>query len=98
MGDKKVYMIIDIEVRDEALYGQYVDKVTPVISDYGGRYLTRGGKVTSFDGIWRPSRLVIIEFPSYAAWKSCFTSRRYKTIASLREESTTSRAVLAEGI
>lgn len=45
-----VYLIIEIKVKDNELYSKYVEKVPEVIESYGGRYLIRGGEVTSFSG------------------------------------------------
>lgn len=45
-----VYMIIESQVRDAALYDQYVQFIAPIVERYGGRYLARGGKVTPLGG------------------------------------------------
>ncbi len=29
---------------------------------YGGRYLTRGGKITPITGNWNPEKIVVVEF------------------------------------
>ncbi|MCD6319928.1 MAG: DUF1330 domain-containing protein [Candidatus Desulfofervidaceae bacterium] len=33
-------------------------KVPEIISKYGGRYLTRGGKITPLSGNWNPERII----------------------------------------
>jgi len=95
--EKPVYMIIDILVTDKDLYSQYTKCVTAIVEKYGGRYLTRGGKITPISGNWNPKRIVIIEFPSEAALKKCFSSEEYLEIAPLREHSTAGWSIMVEG-
>jgi uncharacterized protein (DUF1330 family) len=92
-----VYMMIELNVLDPTAYGQYVDAVRPIVEAHGGRYLVRGGAVTSLAGGWLPERVVLIEFPSMACLRACFASEPYRALAPLREQSTTSRAIAIEG-
>lgn len=93
-----VYMIIDIQVQNSALYSEYVEKVPAILSQYGGRYLVRGGTVTPLSGNWNPERIVVIEFETMAQLRACFGSAEYRALAPLREHSTTSRSIVVEGI
>ena len=34
----------------------------PVIAEFGGKYLVRGGVTEVREGDWKPNRLVIVEF------------------------------------
>ncbi|MBD3263794.1 MAG: DUF1330 domain-containing protein [Candidatus Omnitrophica bacterium] len=97
-GDKGIYMVAEIEILDEELYRRYTEKVYPLVVKYGGRYLVRGGEAYTISGGWQPERIIIIEFSSMEALKECFGSSEYKAIASLREESTRSKAIAVEGI
>lgn len=93
-----IYMIIESQVRDAALYGQYVQLVAPIVERYGGRYLVRGGKVTPLGSGWNPERMVILEFPAEENVRQWLSSPEYQKIAPLREQGATTRAVLLEGI
>lgn len=92
-----VYLVADIEVHDAGSYAEYVQKARPLIEQHGGTYRVQGGEPASISGGWRPERIVIIEFPSKAAFHRCFGSDAYKQIAPLREQSTASRAVVVQG-
>lgn len=92
-----VYMIIEIEVRDEVLYSKYIDAVPEVVSRYGGRYLARGGRVTPLSERWCPERVILLEFDSMDRLNDCFASDEYARIAGWREASTRSRAIVVEG-
>jgi len=95
-----VYVIIDISVREQAAqadYAQYIEKVGPIVEEYGGRYLARGGKITPVAGDWKPERINLIEFPSSNHVAQWWNSPEYKAIAGLRERSTLARAIIVEG-
>ena len=93
-----VYMIVEIEIRNEEMYGEYVAKVPAVVHKYGGRYIVRGGKVTPLGGNWRPQRLIILEFESAARMLRFSSSPEYRDLAPLRENSTSTRSIAVEGV
>lgn len=93
-----VYMIIEIQVTDHERYSEYVSRVPEILKRYGGRYLARGGQITTLSGDWYPERIVLIEFETLAQLRQCFRSPEYLEIAPLRQESTTSRAIIVEGV
>jgi len=92
-----VYLMIEIEVKDRDLYAQYVEKVPAIIEKHGGRYLARGGKVTSLMGGWNPERVILIEFDGVEQIHKCFQSPEYLEIGPLRERSTASKSIIVEG-
>jgi len=94
----KAYLVADIEVLDAKTYAEYIQAAQPIVLQYGGRYLVRGGKVLPVAGDWRPARLLVIEFDSLTRLQSCFSSEAYKQIAPLRLSSTRSRSVVVEGV
>lgn len=93
-----VYMIIEIQVEDEWLYAEYVEKVRAIVEEHGGRYLVRGGVVTPLSGDWNPERMIVIEFESNEQLRRCFGSPEYLELAPLRKQSTVSRAIVVDGV
>jgi uncharacterized protein (DUF1330 family) len=91
-------MIIEIEVKDERVYAEYVKKVRAVVEGHGGRYLVRGGKVSPLSGDWDPERVIIIEFEAMEQVQRCFGSPEYLELAPLRERSAVSKAVVVDGV
>ena len=92
-----VYMIVEIHVIEPQEYSQYVDGVRDIIERHGGRYLARGGKVVPLAGNWNPERIILIEFDNLHSVQTCLQSPEYRELAPLRENSTTSRAIIVEG-
>ena len=91
------YFLLEIEVKDQAAYAEYLKLAPATVTQYGGRYLIRGGAVTPAEGGWSPKRLVLLEFASVKQAKKWLNSPEYRKIAPIREKSTHSRAVIVEG-
>ena len=92
------YVIVDIDVKDAALYEEYRVKVNAVNAKYGGRFIARGGEVVSKEGGWAPKRIVIVEFPTMEQALKWYDSPEYKPLLELRERASTARVVIAEGL
>ena len=92
-----VYLIIDIAVIDQDLFGEFMAGVPAVLEKYGGRYLARSGEVSTMVGDWQPERIVLIEFESVEQVEDFFASPEYQDLVSLREQSAATRAILVEG-
>ncbi|RJP71709.1 MAG: DUF1330 domain-containing protein [Candidatus Abyssobacteria bacterium SURF_17] len=96
--EMSVYLIVDVQVVDTDGYAEYVEKVADIVTQYGGRYLARGGKVTVLSGNWRPQRIILIEFPSRQELQKWLASPEYASVSPLRERSTRTRAIVVEGV
>lgn len=92
------YLIADIEVTDPVGYDEYKKRVPAVIAAHGGRYLARGGASEVLEGMWRPKRSAIIEFPNLASMKAFWESPEYQPLREIRERSAKSNLVVIEGL
>jgi uncharacterized protein (DUF1330 family) len=63
------YVLVDIEVTDPAAYETYRKIAYPVIAEFDGKYLVRGGATEVREGDWKTNRLVVVEFESKRAQK-----------------------------
>ena len=93
-----IYAVFDVEVLDAEAYKPYSQAVPAMIARAGGRYLARGGEVTSLEGNVDPNRVVILEFPSEAAFRSWYDSEDYWPYQAMRERLTRSKAYLVAGV
>ena len=91
------YFIVDVNVTDQDTYTTYTTQVPPIVKQYGGRFLVRGGKSETLEGDWRPSRLVVLQFDDVAAAKRFYDSKEYQAIIEFRHRASTTRMVLVEG-
>ena len=66
----KGYWMVRIDITDPAKYEAYQKLVDAPLRKFGGRFLVRGDKLDVVERTWRPSWLVIIEFPSMEALRA----------------------------
>lgn len=97
-----VYMVILVKKKDKQKYNEYIAALTKLIEKYDGRYLVRGGRVIPlFKGRELERRhvdkIIIIEFPTAADHRRCFTSPEYLALVPLRDEGAEIRGFLLEG-
>jgi len=92
------YIVVEIAVLDKEKYETYKQLAPPSIAAYGGRYLARGGAVETLEGMWSPTRLVILEFPSVAQAKAWWISTEYEQAKALRQASARTQMVVVEGL
>jgi uncharacterized protein (DUF1330 family) len=79
----KGYWVAFADVTDPEGYKAYIAENANAFRKYGARFLTRGGQGENPEGQPR-SRVVVIEFPSYAAAIECYHSPEYAKAMELR--------------
>ena len=91
------YVIVDIEVLDPEGYKEYVKVAPATMTQYGGRYIARGGKNETLEGDWHANRLVILEFENSEKAKAWLNSPEYAPARKLRHKYAKSNMVVVEG-
>ena len=91
------YVIANITVTDPVKFQHYGAQVGPVLAQYGGRYLVRGGAVEAAEGAPSFDRLVVLEFPSMQAARAWYHSPEYAPLLALRTSASVSNLAFVEG-
>jgi len=92
------YVIFDVDIRDMQKYQEFMAGVKPALEQAGARYLARGGAHKVYEGDWKPRRIVLIEFPSVAAWEAFYGGPVYQGLKSVRDACSSARLVGVEGL
>jgi uncharacterized protein (DUF1330 family) len=92
------YVIFDVEVRNAERYQDFMRQVKPALEEAGGRYLARAGAHKVYEGDWSPRRIVVLEFPSIAAWEGFYYGPVYQRLKAIRDECSSARLVSIEGL
>ena len=74
----------------------YSIQVTPIIKNYGGKPLVRGGKYKCLEGE-NFSRTVIWEFPNYQQAIKCHDSKEYQDGWAIAKDTTERNLQIIEG-
>ncbi len=92
------YLIAQIDITDEETYARYREQVPATVAQYGGEYLTRGGRFDSLEGAAPPPRTVILKFPSFEQAKAWYDSDEYAGPKAVRQSASTGNVILVEGV
>jgi uncharacterized protein (DUF1330 family) len=95
--DMPAYLIADVNVTDKDAYETYRTQVMPIVKQYGGRFLVRGGKIETVEGDWRPSRIIVLQFADLAAVRRFYDSKEYRAIIEFRHRAASTRLIFVEG-
>ena len=91
------YMIVEVETTDEALMAEYRKHTPGLVAKFGGKFIVRGGKIRTLEGGWKPRRVVVLEFPDYAAAERFYDSPEYKPVLEMRLKAGKSKAIIVDG-
>ena len=92
------YVIVDVEIIDEALFAQFAERIVGVVEAQGGRYLVRGGAAEAITGGWTPGRVVVMEFDSLDAARGFINSDGYKELEDIRVAGCNTSMIIVEGV
>jgi len=91
------YVIADIAVKDAETYAGYTAQTPDMVAKYGGKFIVRGGTLETLEGDWQPSRLVVLEFPSFEQAKTFYDSDDYAPLKAIRIGASDSKLILVDG-
>lgn len=92
------YVIFDVEIRDPRRYQEFMTGVKTALDEAGAKYLARGGEHRVYEGDWEPRRIVLLEFPSVAAWEAFYNGPTYSGLKEIRDECSSARLVSVVGL
>ena len=92
------YVIANIRVEDAEAYEGYRAVVPAVITQFGGRYLVRGGRFEALEGYMTLGRVIILEFPSYEDARRWYDSPEYEAAKAIRQGCSFGDVLIVEGV
>ncbi len=93
------YLVVDSHLTDPSLYEQYKLQAKPLVEQYGGEYLARGGPmVIKESALWSPMRLVLLRFASVRQAETFYDSPEYQKLLQISKQSAERTVVILEGI
>jgi uncharacterized protein (DUF1330 family) len=75
---------------------EYAIKAKPAVEKFSGKFLVRGGKNRSNDGMESP-RTVVVEFPDYNTALECYDSVEYQEAHNILEGHVVRHHQIVEG-
>jgi uncharacterized protein (DUF1330 family) len=94
----KYYSVAEIEITDQSWVPAYVENVTRLVEQGGGRYLARTSKIEKLEGERKvPQIFLIIEWPSKDVAKAFYESDEYRPYRQSRIDGATNEFLLVAG-
>ena len=93
------YLIVGTVVDDRVVYENDKLQGNPLVEQYGGEYLARGGALLVKESdLWSPTRMVVVRFPDTAMAEAFYNSPQYQAILPISKESARRTLVMLEGV
>ena len=74
---KAYWVCIYEKIDNKEKLKEYAAKARPAVEKFSGKFLVRGGKNRTNDGIESP-RTIVVEFPDYNTAVDCYDSAEYQ--------------------
>jgi uncharacterized protein (DUF1330 family) len=92
------YIIARVQVTDPARYQEYTKLTPAAIARHGGRFIVRGGEITTLEGPAEKRRMVIIEFPTLEMAKAFYNSEEYSAARKVRAGAAVAEFIAVDGV
>ena len=94
---KAYWVCIYEKINDSEKLKQYAAKAKPAVEKFFGKFLVRGGKNRTNDGMNSP-RIVVVEFPDYETAVKCYDSPEYQEAHVILKNHTIRHHQIVEGV
>ena len=91
----RVHVVVDVKVKDRALFLGYARGHVASLEAYGGRILFRSFDLEAVEGDWQPECLVVHEWPSARTFWEWWHSEDYRPWAEMRDKGASIKMVIA---
>lgn len=92
------FMIARVNVTDMNQYKEYTKLTPAIIEKFGGKFVARGGEVTTLEGEDETRRVVLLEFPTAQAAKDFYNSAEYQAAIKVRENASEGQFIIVDGL
>lgn len=91
------YLIGRMTITDPVTYGEYKKRTPAIVAAFGGRFLSRGGRKVTLEGVEEARRVVVVEFPSLEKAWEFYYSPEYQEAIALRKGAAAMELIAVEG-
>jgi uncharacterized protein (DUF1330 family) len=92
------YVVVGFAVTDPDGFKEYSQRAPATITQYGGKFTVRGGKIEKLAGDAPKGPYLVLAFASAEQAKTWASSPEYNALLQLRDTSAVTRAFIVEGV
>jgi uncharacterized protein (DUF1330 family) len=93
----KYYCVVELDITDQSWVPAYIENVTKLVEQSGGRYLARTSNIEKLEGERMPQLCVILEWPSREAAVALYESDEYRPYRESRSAGAINKFLLIAG-
>ncbi len=94
----KHFVVAELNISNDRWVPSYLEEVTRMVEQHGGRYLVRTPKIQKIEGEKQiPQIFIIIEFPTKESAMTFYSSAGYQPYLKARQEGASIEMVLVAG-
>ena len=94
---KAYWVCIYEKINNAEKLRDYATKAKPAIEKFSGKFLARGGKNRTNEGVDSP-RTIVVEFPDYNTALKCYDSKEYQEAHDILKDYALRHHQIVEGI
>lgn len=87
-------LIVETNITDPSWINDYLKDVTPLLSLFGGKYLTRTSAIELLEGTDKPQFSLVAQFPSKEDALDFYNSDHYQPFKQARQSGSVSKFLL----
>lgn len=87
-------LIVETNITEPSWINDYLKNVTPLISEFGGKYLTRTSTIELLEGTDKPQFSLVAQFPAKENALSFYNSVEYQPFKQARQAGSLSKFIL----
>ena len=91
------YLLAKINVTDMDQYKEYTKLTPAIVEKFGGKFVVRGGEKLTLEGPDETRRVVLLEFPDYAAVQNFYNSEEYQAAIAVRAGAAEAQFIALDG-
>jgi uncharacterized protein (DUF1330 family) len=95
---KPAFYVAEFVITDRVGMRPYSERVESTFAPFGGRYVSRGGKIDALEGDAPKGGIVIIQFDSMEKARAWYDSPAYAELKPIRHKNAKSRVYILEGL
>ena len=92
------YVIAYVEVTNPTQYEEYKKWSTVAMQAHGAEVCVRGGQVEPLEGDWKPTRVIVLKFPSLEQAKAFYDTPEYRKAREARAGAAIMNMIAVEGL
>ncbi|WP_047046531.1 DUF1330 domain-containing protein [Vibrio mexicanus] len=90
----KHLLIVETNITNQSWVQEYLEKVTPILAKFSGKYLTRTSSIELLEGEEKPQYSLVAEFPSKDDALDFHSSEEYAPLKAARQSGSDSKFLL----